>query len=81
MDRKELNKREKEVMLEVLDGHSYNDIADKLKVSRRTVEAHMHHVYAKLNVATRIELMRRAIEMNMLLYNTKRDKWTWTQPI
>ena len=80
MDRKELNTREKEVMLQALDGHSYSDIADTLGISKRTVESHMHHVYRKLNVHSRIELMRRAIELNWLLY-TKRDKWKWTQRI
>jgi DNA-binding NarL/FixJ family response regulator len=37
-------------------GHSNPEIAQRLYVTRRTVETHLTHVYAKLGVATRADL-------------------------
>jgi DNA-binding NarL/FixJ family response regulator len=38
------------------EGHSNPEIAQRLYVTRRTVETHLTHVYAKLGVATRTDL-------------------------
>ncbi|MEU0154098.1 helix-turn-helix transcriptional regulator [Micromonospora fulviviridis] len=45
----------------VADGQSNPDIAAALFLSRRTVEAHVSHILAKLNVHSRIDIAREAM--------------------
>ena len=42
----------------VADGLSNRDIATRLFVSRRTVETHVSAIYRKLEVGSRVELVR-----------------------
>jgi len=51
-----LTPREVEVALMLKDAHTYNAIADKLKISARTVKAHAQSIYKKLNVKDRLGL-------------------------
>jgi DNA-binding CsgD family transcriptional regulator len=44
------------VVEEVCAGRSNAQVAERLGVSRRTVEAHLRSVYAKLRVPTRLGL-------------------------
>jgi HD-GYP domain-containing protein (c-di-GMP phosphodiesterase class II) len=50
-----LTSREAEVVVLVARGRSNPEIARALSVSRKTVSAHLEHVYAKLGVSTRTE--------------------------
>lgn len=52
-----LTDREEAVGLLAANGASNKEIAHKLGVSVRTVEGHLYQVYAKLQVASRIELL------------------------
>lgn len=54
-----LTEREKEVVLLLLDGLSYDSIAEQLYISKYTVKRHTHNIYKKLQVSTRIELIKR----------------------
>ena len=54
-----LTEREKEVVLLLLDGLSYDTIAEQLYISKYTVKRHTHNIYKKLEVSTRIELIKR----------------------
>lgn len=38
------------------------EIADRLSISERTVETHLAHIYTKLGVRSKVELIRRAAE-------------------
>lgn len=51
-----LTPREREVAALTAAGHSTRDVADRLVVSPRTVENHLHRVYAKLGITGRTEL-------------------------
>ena len=51
-----LSEREKEVALLLKDGDAYKIIAQKLAITARTVKAHAHNIYAKLNVKDRLAL-------------------------
>lgn len=51
-----LTPTEWEVVEEVCAGRSNRDVAERLGISRRTVEAHLRGVYVKLQVATRLAL-------------------------
>jgi len=54
----ELTSREREVALLAAAGLSSREIAERLVVSIRTVDNHLHRVYRKLGITRREELMR-----------------------
>lgn len=62
----ELSKREVEVLRLVALGLTNPQIAEELYVSVRTVETHRAHVYQKLGVDDRAELVRLAREAGLL---------------
>ena len=47
--------RETEVLLLVAQGLTNDQIAQRLNLSKRTIEAHLTHIYTKLNVYSRTE--------------------------
>ena len=52
-----LSKREKELALLALGGHSNQGIADKLYISLPTVKTHLKNIYRKIGIKSRAELM------------------------
>ena len=60
-----LSRREREVALLASRGETAPSIAEKLFISERTVESHLVSVYAKLGVASKAELIRRAPELGL----------------
>jgi DNA-binding CsgD family transcriptional regulator len=54
-----LTETERRVAELVAAGHSNKEIASELFVTVRTVETHLTHVYAKLGVHSRTELVSR----------------------
>lgn len=50
-----LTEREQEVLAYLARGYTNKDIAQALFLSVRTVEAHLHNIYSKLDVASRTE--------------------------
>jgi non-specific serine/threonine protein kinase len=52
-----LSKRELEIARLVSDGMSNREIAEKLFLSKRTVDAHMEHIFGKLDISKRAELI------------------------
>lgn len=56
-----LSDREIEVIELFAEGLSYSEIADKLCISKRTVETHKKNIMEKLNLKTTIELVKYAI--------------------
>jgi predicted ATPase/DNA-binding CsgD family transcriptional regulator len=55
-DADELTSREREIASLVASGLSNREIADRLFISRRTVDAHVNHIYAKLRISSRVQL-------------------------
>jgi DNA-binding CsgD family transcriptional regulator len=51
-----LTPTEQEVVEEVCGGRSNPQVAERLGISRRTVEAHLRSIYAKVGVSTRLAL-------------------------
>ncbi len=61
-----LSDREREVLRLLALGHTNQEIANQLYISVRTAETHRAHIMRKLNLSTRAELVRYAIEHHQL---------------
>ena len=62
----ELSEREIEVMRLIALGHTNNEIAEQLFLSVWTVETHRAHIQQKLGVSTRAELVRYALDHDLI---------------
>lgn len=54
-----LSQREREIIIEVCQGLSNQQIADRLFISLQTVKDHTHRIYSKTNCTGRSQLMRK----------------------
>jgi DNA-binding NarL/FixJ family response regulator len=61
-----LTPREREVLQHIARGYMYKEIAHRLGISAKTVEAHVSAVLRKLQLSSRHELSRWAAERHML---------------
>jgi two-component system response regulator NreC len=61
-----LSDREREVLRLLALGHTNQEIAKELYLSVRTVETHRAHIMQKLRLSTRAELVRYALENDLL---------------
>jgi DNA-binding NarL/FixJ family response regulator len=52
----QLTAREREIAILVAAGLSNRQIAEKLFISRRTVDAHLEHIFGKLGITSRVML-------------------------
>ncbi len=52
-----LTERERDVFILAYQGLTNPDIAEKLFISRHTVKRHMHNIFEKLDVSTRMEML------------------------
>ena len=55
-DAEELTGREREIASFVALGLPNRDIAARLFISRRTVDAHINHIFTKLGLSSRVQL-------------------------
>jgi two-component system, NarL family, response regulator NreC len=62
----DLSERETEVLRLIALGHTNAEIADQLFLSVRTVESHRAHIQQKLGLTTRSELVRYALEHDLV---------------
>jgi two-component system response regulator NreC len=62
----DLTPREQEILRLLALGHTNGEIAEQLFLSRRTVETHRASIQRKLDLSTRAELTRYAIEHKLL---------------
>jgi two-component system response regulator NreC len=62
----ELTDRELDVLRLIALGHTNNEIADQLFLSVRTIETHRAHIQQKLGVSTRAELVRYALDNDLI---------------
>jgi DNA-binding NarL/FixJ family response regulator len=64
--RAELSEREAEVLQLIAQGHSAKEIAAKLSVSARTVETYKTRAMQKLELKSRADIVRYALERGWL---------------
>jgi len=57
-----LTQRERTVAILLSQGKTSKDVATALSLSIKTVEVHLCHIYRKLNVHNRAELIRRIVD-------------------
>jgi two-component system response regulator NreC len=62
----DLSEREVEILRLIALGHTNGEIAEELYLSVRTVESHRAHIQQKLRMNKRSELVRYALERNLL---------------
>lgn len=62
--RYEITPRESEVLIQIVKGKSYSEIAELLFISMPTVKTHISRAYRKMNISNKIELI------NLLNVNT-----------
>lgn len=62
----ELSGREMEVLQEIAQGHSNQEIADKLFVSLNTIKTHTNNIYSKLGVNRRTQALEKARKLNII---------------
>jgi DNA-binding NarL/FixJ family response regulator len=61
-----LTPRETDILWGIAKGFTYNDIADRLQISRMTVPTHIKNIYRKLEVNSRSEAVFAAIERKLI---------------
>ncbi|HEV2952773.1 MAG TPA: response regulator transcription factor [Candidatus Dormibacteraeota bacterium] len=62
----ELSPREREVLQLLARGASNKQIANQMAISLRTVEGHLSHIFAKLQVSSRTEALVAAISQHLV---------------
>ncbi len=58
-----LTKRETDILVLLLNKHTYNQIASSMNISLNTVKTHIKHIYSKFGVDTKKELIHKAINI------------------
>ena len=62
----DLSERELEILRLIALGHTNPEIAERLYLSIRTIEAHRSHIHQKLRLSSRAELVRFALEHRLI---------------
>lgn len=57
-----LTDKEKEIVLGLVDGLSYKIIADRQNVSIETIRTHIKHIYTKLHVHCKADVIRKSLQ-------------------
>ncbi len=63
---KELTPREREVLTYIAEGYTNREIAEALVISVKTVDRHRENIMRKLNLHSRVELVKYAIEKGLI---------------
>ncbi len=61
-----LTPREREVLKDIVEGLTYRELADKHHIAGSTAKKHILHIYQKLNVSSRAEIVRKAIRERLI---------------
>jgi NarL family two-component system response regulator LiaR len=62
----DLTQRELEVLAQMVEGRTNPEIAETLSISRSTVKSHVSNILGKLDVSSRVEAVRLAIEKKII---------------
>jgi cold shock protein len=62
----DLTRCELDVLALAVEGCSSKEIAERLVVSKRTVDFHLLNVYRKLHAGSRVQALRRAVDLGLI---------------
>jgi two-component system response regulator NreC len=62
----QLTSREQEVLTLIAEGHTNVEIAHKLSISAKTVDRHRENIMSKLNLHSRVDLVKFAIKKGFI---------------
>ncbi len=62
----ELTAREMDILRMLFTGQRSTEIADTLKISKRTTDKHLAQAYSKMRVINRYDAYRKAIELGII---------------
>jgi len=65
-DSDDLTEREKEILTLIVQGYTNREMGDSLNISVRTVETHRSNIMEKLNLHSRVDLVRYAKEHKLI---------------
>lgn len=61
-----LTAREREVLRDIVDGLTYRELAEKHHIAGSTAKKHMLNIYRKLNVSSKAEIVRKALDEGLV---------------
>ncbi|HCO48817.1 MAG TPA: DNA-binding response regulator, partial [Spirochaetaceae bacterium] len=61
-----LTNREKEVLKDIVDGLTYRESAEEHHIAGSTAKKHILHIYQKLNVSSRAEIVKKALTEKLI---------------
>jgi DNA-binding NarL/FixJ family response regulator len=62
----DLTPREREVLKDIVDGLTYRELAEKHHIAGSTAKKHILHIYQKLNVSSKAEIVRKALDERLI---------------
>lgn len=63
-----LTPTEAKVLSLVAEGHTSKEVADRLVISKRTVDFHLANIYDKLQVSNRVQALWAATRLGLILF-------------
>lgn len=61
-----LTAREREVLRDTVDGLTYRELAEKHHIAGSTAKKHILHIYQKLNVSSKAEIVKKALNERLV---------------
>ncbi len=61
-----LTKRERQILESIVTGKTNRELSSQLSISEQTVKHHVSHIYDKLGVSSRLELLLFAIHHRLI---------------
>lgn len=61
-----LTPREREVLRDIVDGLTYRELAERHHIAGSTAKKHILHIYQKLNVSSKAEIVRKALDERLV---------------
>lgn len=61
-----LTPREQQILEDIIDGLTYKEIAERYIIAASTAKKHILHIYQKLNVSSKVEIVKKVIREGLI---------------